>query len=200
MSTQGARAMVLAAGLGHRMRPLTLRNTQAIDRSGRQVASSIMVSKRSRAAKIETAVVNVHYLPEQVEAWAHAAKAAAARFSSATSVRNSSIRAAALPRRLPLLGEATLLRAQQRFLLVRIGRAGAIAHARRPGTTQSWIACCLSVRSSAAWALTGMAIFRSMREARWCASARTMTILSSILAAILSIPASSREPRPAHSR
>ena len=33
-----------------------------------------MVSKRLRAAKIETAVVNVHYLPDQVEAWAQRQK------------------------------------------------------------------------------------------------------------------------------
>lgn len=69
MSRLGSRAMVLAAGLGHRMRPLTLTRPKPLI----QVAGKAIIDhsfEALRAARIETAVVNVHYLPEQVEAWA----------------------------------------------------------------------------------------------------------------------------------
>jgi MurNAc alpha-1-phosphate uridylyltransferase len=70
MSTQGARAMVLAAGLGHRMRPLTLHTPKPlIEVAGKSIIDHAF--EALRAARIDTAVVNVHYLPEQVEAWAH---------------------------------------------------------------------------------------------------------------------------------
>jgi MurNAc alpha-1-phosphate uridylyltransferase len=69
MSSPGARAMVLAAGLGHRMRPLTLRTPKPlIAVGGKPIIEHGFASLR--AANIETAVVNVHYLPEQVEDWA----------------------------------------------------------------------------------------------------------------------------------
>jgi MurNAc alpha-1-phosphate uridylyltransferase len=69
MSKVGARAMVLAAGHGHRMRPLTLRTPKPLI----AVAGKPIIDygfDALRAANVETAVVNVHYLPEQVEAWA----------------------------------------------------------------------------------------------------------------------------------
>ncbi len=69
MSTLGARAMVLAAGLGHRMRPLTLTTPKPLIKvAGKPIIDHSFDALR--AAEIETAVVNVHYLPEQVEAWA----------------------------------------------------------------------------------------------------------------------------------
>ena len=69
MSTVGKRAMVLAAGYGQRMRPLTLTKPKPlIEVAGRALIDYGFDSLR--AAGVETAVVNVHYLPEQIEAWA----------------------------------------------------------------------------------------------------------------------------------
>lgn len=63
-------AMVLAAGLGVRMRPLT-RDTPKplLSVNGRRLIDRAI--GKLVAAGVETAVVNVHYLPEQIEAWAH---------------------------------------------------------------------------------------------------------------------------------
>lgn len=65
----GSTAMVLAAGYGQRMRPLTLTRPKPLV----EVAGKALIEHgfdRLRAAGVETAVVNVHYLPEQIEAWA----------------------------------------------------------------------------------------------------------------------------------
>ena len=67
--TVGKRAMVLAAGYGQRMRPLTLTRPKPLV----EVAGKALIDygfDRLRAAGVEEAVVNVHYLPEQIEAWA----------------------------------------------------------------------------------------------------------------------------------
>lgn len=69
MSRVGHTAMVLAAGFGQRMRPLTLTRPKPLI----EVAGKALIDygfDRLRAAGVETAVVNVHYLPEQIEAWA----------------------------------------------------------------------------------------------------------------------------------
>jgi MurNAc alpha-1-phosphate uridylyltransferase len=69
MSRLGHSAMVLAAGLGQRMRPLTLTRPKPLI----EVAGKALIDygfDRLRAAGVETAVVNVHYLHEQIEAWA----------------------------------------------------------------------------------------------------------------------------------
>lgn len=69
MERPGSRAMVLAAGFGQRMRPLTLTRPKPLV----EVAGKSLIDygfDRLRAANVETAVVNVHYLPEQIEAWA----------------------------------------------------------------------------------------------------------------------------------
>lgn len=61
------RAMVLAAGLGLRMRPLTLtRPKPLIEVAGKALIDHVL--DRLEAAGVETAVVNVHHLAEQVEA------------------------------------------------------------------------------------------------------------------------------------
>lgn len=65
----GRKAMVLAAGYGQRMRPLTLTRPKPLV----EVAGKALIDygfDRLRAAAVEEAVVNVHYLPEQIEAWA----------------------------------------------------------------------------------------------------------------------------------
>lgn len=69
MSAVGDTAMVLAAGLGTRMRPLTLTRPKPLI----AVAGKAIIDygfDRLRAAGVSRAVVNVHYLPEQIEAWA----------------------------------------------------------------------------------------------------------------------------------
>ena len=65
----GRKAMVLAAGYGQRMRPLTLTRPKPLV----EVAGKALIDygfDRLRSAGVEQAVVNVHYLPEQIEAWA----------------------------------------------------------------------------------------------------------------------------------
>ena len=65
----GSHAMVLAAGYGQRMRPLTLlRPKPLVEVAGRSLIDYGF--DRLRAAGVEEAVVNVHYLPEQIESWA----------------------------------------------------------------------------------------------------------------------------------
>jgi MurNAc alpha-1-phosphate uridylyltransferase len=65
--TEARTAMVLAAGLGERMRPLTLRMPKPlVPLAGRPLIDHVL--DRLAAAGVKTAVVNVHYLPEQLEA------------------------------------------------------------------------------------------------------------------------------------
>lgn len=64
-----SRAMVLAAGFGQRMRPLTLAKPKPLV----EVAGRPLIDygyERLRAAGVERAIVNVHYLAAQIEAWA----------------------------------------------------------------------------------------------------------------------------------
>lgn len=61
--------MVLAAGLGQRMRPLTLTRPKPLV----EVAGKALIGygfDRLREAGVTKAVVNVHYLADQIEAWA----------------------------------------------------------------------------------------------------------------------------------
>lgn len=69
MRNIGEAAMVLAAGYGQRMRPLTLTRPKPLV----EVAGKALIDygfDRLRAAGVTHAVVNVHYLAEQIEAWA----------------------------------------------------------------------------------------------------------------------------------
>jgi N-acetyl-alpha-D-muramate 1-phosphate uridylyltransferase len=69
--TVGRRAMILAAGLGLRMRPLTeSRPKPLVEVAGKPLIAHAL--DRLTAAGVEQVVVNVHHLPEQVEAWAQA--------------------------------------------------------------------------------------------------------------------------------
>lgn len=59
-------AMVLAAGYGEHMRPLTLRMPKPlVPLAGRPLIDHVL--DRLAAAGVQTAVVNVHYLPDQLE-------------------------------------------------------------------------------------------------------------------------------------
>jgi MurNAc alpha-1-phosphate uridylyltransferase len=65
--TEARTAMVLAAGIGERMRPLTLRLPKPlVPLAGKPLIDHVL--DRLAAAGVKTAVVNVHYLPEQLEA------------------------------------------------------------------------------------------------------------------------------------
>jgi N-acetyl-alpha-D-muramate 1-phosphate uridylyltransferase len=65
--TEARTATVLAAGFGERMRPLTLRMPKPlVTLAGRPLLDHVL--DRLAAAGVTTAVVNVHYLPEQLEA------------------------------------------------------------------------------------------------------------------------------------
>ena len=60
-------AIVLAAGQGERMRPLTLRVPKPlVPLAGRPLIDHVL--DRLREAGVETAIVNVHYLPDLLEA------------------------------------------------------------------------------------------------------------------------------------
>ena len=60
-------AMVLSAGYGARMRPLTVTMPKPlVPLMGRTLIDHVL--DRLAAANVETAIVNVHYLPEQIEA------------------------------------------------------------------------------------------------------------------------------------
>ena len=59
-------AMVMAAGLGKRMRPLTATRPKPLIEVGGRKLIDYMIAHLAEAG-IERAVVNVHYLPEQVE-------------------------------------------------------------------------------------------------------------------------------------
>ncbi len=64
------RSMVLCAGLGTRMQPLTLTTPKPLI----NVAGKPLLEYGTRnleKAGIETIIINVHYLAEQVEDWAH---------------------------------------------------------------------------------------------------------------------------------
>ncbi len=64
--TEARTAMVLAAGLGERMRPLTLHMPKPlIPLAGRPLIDHVL--DRLAAAGVQTAIVNVHYFPEQLE-------------------------------------------------------------------------------------------------------------------------------------
>lgn len=68
MSGVGRAAMVLAAGYGQRMRPLTLdRPKPLIEVNGKPLIGYGF--DRLREANVSNAVVNVHYLPGLIEAW-----------------------------------------------------------------------------------------------------------------------------------
>ena len=66
MAVRPKRAMVLAGGLGLRMRPLTLDKPKPLVMlAGKPLLDHVL--DRLGAAGIETAVVNVHYLAKQIE-------------------------------------------------------------------------------------------------------------------------------------
>jgi MurNAc alpha-1-phosphate uridylyltransferase len=67
MAAAAKTAMVLAAGRGERMRPLTLKVPKPlVELAGRPLIDHVL--DKLAGAGVETAVVNVHYLPDLLEA------------------------------------------------------------------------------------------------------------------------------------
>ncbi|MDP8998010.1 MAG: nucleotidyltransferase family protein [Pseudomonadota bacterium] len=64
-------AMIMAAGLGLRMRPLTLTTPKPLIKLGGKALIDYGLEKL-KAAGVKNVVVNKHYLPDQIEAWAKA--------------------------------------------------------------------------------------------------------------------------------
>ena len=93
--------MVLAAGYGQRMRPLTLSRPKPLV----EVAGRALIDHgfdRLRAAGVETAIVNVHYLAEQMEQWAR--RQAALRIAISDERAELLDTGGGVARALPLLG------------------------------------------------------------------------------------------------
>ncbi len=96
-----AKAMVFAAGLGTRMRPLTERIPKPLIK----VAGKPMIDHmldRFEAAGVETAIVNVHHLADQIEA--HLAARAAPRIVISDERRKLLDQGGGIGKALPLLG------------------------------------------------------------------------------------------------
>jgi N-acetyl-alpha-D-muramate 1-phosphate uridylyltransferase len=98
----GSHAMVLAAGFGTRMRPLTLNTPKPLIK----VADKSLLDygfDRLREAQVETAVVNGHYLADQIEAWTQTVTSPHTIFSDERDAILDT--GGGIARALPLLGE-----------------------------------------------------------------------------------------------
>lgn len=98
----GHTAMVLAAGLGLRMRPLTEQTPKPL----LNVAGKPIIAygfDKLRAARVKKAIVNVHYLPSQLIAWCHTFAIPETQISDETDAILDT--GGGIVRALPLLGD-----------------------------------------------------------------------------------------------
>jgi len=103
MAIRPKTAMVLAAGLGLRMRPLTNTTPKPLLRvAGRRIIDYGMDALV--VAGVEEAVVNKHYLPEQIAAWAQTIAKPRITLSDETDTVLET--GGGIVRALPLLGDA----------------------------------------------------------------------------------------------
>ncbi len=101
MSFHPHTAMILAAGLGQRMRPLTLTTPKPLLKvAGTRIIDYGLAQLKS--AGVRRAVVNKHYLPDQIENWARAVKGLAVQVSDETDTVLET--GGGIARALPLLG------------------------------------------------------------------------------------------------
>lgn len=103
MTSLGQRAMIMAAGFGQRMRPLTNGKPKPLV----QVAGKPLIDyglDRLSEAGCDLAVVNVHYLPDQIEAWAR--RNATPRIVISDERRELLDTGGGIVKALPLLGDA----------------------------------------------------------------------------------------------
>lgn len=98
----GTHAMVLAAGFGQRMRPLTLTTPKPLIKVAGQPLIAYAFD-RLRDAGVATAVVNGHYLADQIEDWANAVANPRTVFSSERDAILDT--GGGIARALPLLGD-----------------------------------------------------------------------------------------------
>jgi N-acetyl-alpha-D-muramate 1-phosphate uridylyltransferase len=96
-------AMILAAGFGTRMRPLTLTTPKPLINVAGKALIDYGIDKL-RDAKIPNVVVNGHYLADQIEDWAKAVGTPATTFSSEHDAILDT--GGGIARALPLLGAA----------------------------------------------------------------------------------------------
>ena len=94
-------AMILAAGFGMRMRPLTLSTPKPLIKVDGKALIDYAVDKLA-AAGVRQAVVNGHYLAEQIEAWSGAVASPPVRFSDERDAILDT--GGGIARALPLLG------------------------------------------------------------------------------------------------
>ncbi len=97
----GETAMVLAAGFGTRMKPLTdMMPKPLVPVAGQPLIGHVF--DRLREAGVKRAVVNAHYLPEQIEAWCKTVSTPAVTVSDERDVILDT--GGGIARALPLLG------------------------------------------------------------------------------------------------
>ena len=101
MSFHPHTAMILAAGLGQRMRPLTL----AVPKPLLKVAGKRIIDyglDHLKTAGVKRAIVNKHYLPDQIETWAKSVQGIDLQVSDETDAVLET--GGGIVRALPLLG------------------------------------------------------------------------------------------------
>ena len=101
--TAGSKALVLAAGLGTRMRPLTNDRPKPLIEVGGKALVDHMLD-RMQAAGVQDAIVNVHYCADQMEA--HLASRSAPRIVISDERAQLLETGGALTKVRPLLGDA----------------------------------------------------------------------------------------------
>ena len=168
MSEIGDTAMVLAAGLGQRMRPLTLTRPKPLV----EVAGKTLIDygfDRLRQAGVSTAVVNVHYLADQIEAWA--ARQTAPRIIISDERAELLDTGGGVAKALPLLGSRPFFVINSDSFWIDGANPPLIACAPR-GTMPRWIACCCSARCRRPSAMTARAISSAMPTGRLARKAK----------------------------
>jgi N-acetyl-alpha-D-muramate 1-phosphate uridylyltransferase len=98
----GSNAMILAAGFGMRMRPLTLTTPKPLIKVDGKALIDYAVDKLA-AAGVQRAVVNGHYLAEQIEAWSGSVVSPPLTFSDERDAILDT--GGGIARALPLLGD-----------------------------------------------------------------------------------------------
>ncbi len=102
MSFHPHTAMILAAGLGQRMRPLTLTTPKPL----LKVAGKCIIDyglDHLKAARVQRAIVNKHYLPDQIEVWSKSVQGIDMQVSDETDAVLET--GGGIQRALPMLGE-----------------------------------------------------------------------------------------------
>ena len=157
------RAMVLAAGLGTRMRPFTDQMPKPLVKVGGKALIDYVLDRLADAG-VERAVVNVHHLADQIER--HLAARSGRRSSSRTSAASCSAPAAAWSRRCRELGDGAVLPRQFRHHLDRRRDAQSDAARRCLRSRRAWTRCCCSRRPRPASAMPGRGDFAMAPDGR----------------------------------